>query len=460
MKPVARPVLVAACCLALARPAVATAPDAQISAPPNTTPDKSESEATQMKAELQRAKDAVNSARKPEDLDPVLFDLQKYQNNGFEFGAPSTVSPGNQELLQQLLSALEFTKQWQNYLSHLASGQTDQARNDLMAMSQNNNGPSLIPRSRLLALMNGQQAPAVANTPAAAAPEVPEAQKIIDDIQTLDDLPTALAKLNALAQQDGIARESAQHLAPMVEVYMDLKNGLPTSVNIDFMGGLTGAGVSIKANSLLLKFVLQHYFDTYKGAPPTDDETPAAYATRVKNDALAGQDWALLKKALTAHSYLYRNVASMGGIPDNEGDGLNKVITGINQNEAGQYSLAVQSFQDALKAGSLDIPAKFVGEQLATIKRDHPDEYNSGMEAFLAPAMPQQPYYQGMTPAMVNAMIAARRYRPGLPFNLQAMPGQASQLSPSLSIPGAKSPTPPAATAPASTNAPAPAAAH
>ena len=457
MRLVPNSVLAAACCLALATPAKATAPDAQISAPPSATPDKSDSEATQMKAELQRAKDAVNSAKKPEDLDPVLFDLQKYQNNGFGFGMANTVSPGNQDLLQQLLSALEFTKQWQNYLSHLASGQTDQARNDLMAMSQNNFGPSLIPRSRLLALMNGQQAPAVANTNPATTPEVPEAQKIIDGIKTLDDLPTALAKLNDLSQQDPFARETAQHLAPMVEVYMDLKNGLPTSVDIDFMGGLTGAGVSIKANSLLLKFILQHYFDTYKGAPPSDDETPAAYTARVKTDALAGQDWTLLKKALMAHAYLYRNVAVATGLPDNEAAGLDEVITGISQNEAGQYALAVESFQHALKAGNLDIPAKFIGEQLDAIKRDHPAEYGSGMEAFLAPSMPQQPYYQGMTPAMLNAMNA-RRNRPGLPFNLQA-PGQPNQPSPSLSIPASKSPTPPAAPAPSSTNAPAPTAA-
>ena len=414
-----------------------------------------------MKAILRRTKDTLNSAKKPEDLDPALFELQKYQNNGFEFGMAPTVSPSNQQLVQQLVSALEFTKQWQNYLSHLNSGQTDQARNDLMAMTQNNFGPGLIPRSRLLALMNGQQALVPPGNTPGPAPAVPEAQKIIDGINTLDDLSTALGKLNDLSAQDPVAREYAQHLAPMVEVYGDLKNGLPTSVNIDFMGGLTGAGISVKANSLLLKFILQHYFDTYKGAPPSDNETPATYVERVKNDALAGRDWGLLKKVLTAHAYLYRNVVAVAGAPDNEAAGVDKLITGINQKEAGQYAQAVESFQNALKTGSLDIPAKFIGEQLDAIKRDHPSEYDSGMEAFLTPAVPQQPYMRpgmsGMNPAMLNA-LNARRFRQGLPGYSAGYPGdipsQPGQLNPSLIFPGAKTNAAPAATAPASTNAP------
>src|ERR1700761_2403625 len=82
MKTVPRPVLVATCCLAFTATAAASAPDAPVASPPHTAPDKNETQATDMKAELQRAKDAVNSAKKPEELDPILFDLQKYENNG------------------------------------------------------------------------------------------------------------------------------------------------------------------------------------------------------------------------------------------------------------------------------------------------------------------------------------------------------------------------------------------
>jgi hypothetical protein len=427
MKTVPRPVLAVACCLALAATATASAPDA-ISSPPHTAPDKNDAQATEMKAELQHAKDAVNSAKKAEDLDPVLFDLQKYENNGM---GGLAIAPSNLDLQRQLIGALEFTKQWQSYLSHLAAGDFNQTRNDLQALSQNEFGPGLIPRSRILELMRNPPAPVPAGN--APSPEVSAAQKIVDCIATLDDLPTALTKLNDLAAQDQVAREYAQHLSPMVEVYEDLKNGLPTSVSIDFMGGLSGAGISVKANSLLLKFILQHYFNTYKGAPPRDDETPATYAARVKADALAGEDWALLKKALTAHAYLYRNVA-MGGAPDDESAGLDHMITGLNQQQAGQYALAVGSFLDALKAGSLDVPAKFIGTQLDALKRDHAAEYDAGMEAYLSPVMPGNPYYPGMNPAMYNPAFRDRFF-PGQP------PGFPVPPNPALQIPGTKAAT-------------------
>ena len=437
MKALLRPATTAVLCTVFVVSAAASAPDADISnlgSAPNAHEQKGDAEAVAMKAELEHVKEAVNAARKPEDLDPLLFELQKYQNNGIN----GTFTPENQELVQQLVGALEFTKQWQNYLSHTASGQTDQARNDLSSLSQNNFGLGIIPRSRILALLAGQAAAPTGNAPA-PTPPVTDAQKIVDGINTLDDLESALGRLNSLASQDGLARDYAQHLAPMVEIYDDLKNGLPTNVSINFMGDVTGPGISAKANSMLLKFILQHYFDTYAGAPPAERETPAAYSSRVKNDALTGRDWPLLKKTLTVHAYLFRNVAGLGGAADNEAAGLDDMITGINQDEAGQYALAVASFQTALKAGSLDIPAKFIGEKLDAIKRDHPAEYDAGMETFLAPPAPQ--YYPGMNPALYYSMNPALRYRlgmPGFPGNLPA------QQSPVISIPAAK------------TNAPAP----
>lgn len=452
--------LVAVCGLALGTHDAASAPDASAAAPAPPThaaPDKTEAQAADMKAVLQRARDAVNTAKKAEDLDPILFDLQKYQNNGFQFGMGPTVAADNQQLLQQIFSAIEFTKQWQNYLSHLASGQAQQAHNDLQMLSQNNSDIGFMPRSKILALLSGQPSPAAGNS-SMPAPGLSEASKIIDGITTLDDLQPALSKLNDLAADDPVARQDAQHLAPMVEVYGDLKNGLPTSVNLDFMGGMQGPGISVKANSLLLKFVLQHYFDTYNGAPPADNETPAAYATRVKNDALAGQDWRLLKRALEVHGWFYRNVARRA-VQDDDSDGIEQMIAGLNQNQAGQYALAVQSFQKALESGSLDIPAKFIGAQLDAIKREHATEYNAGMEAFLSPPQPlpmtspdtqSAPYVDVYRGGQLHRHYLNAQVNPSdnSPSPLLTFPGTNTNAAPQ---PAAVTPAPPSV--PAATNA-------
>jgi hypothetical protein len=441
MKGSSRFILAAVCVFVFALPVAALPPDANdIGAPPHTGQDKSATEAAAMKALLQRARDAVLAAKKPADLDGVIFEMQKYQNNGFGF--VQMVTPENQELVPQILSALEFAKLWQSYLEHTASGQTDAARNDLTQLSQAN-GPGLLPRSRILELLAAPAPPPATNSTHAAGSD---AQKIVDGVQKLDDLEPALGQLNTLAAQDSIARDYAQHLAPMVEVYNDLKSGLPTSVNIDFMGDVTGAGISARANTLLLNFILQHYFDTYKGAPPGDTETPAGYTRRVLNDALAGQNWILLKKALNAHQYLARNVGGAGGASDNETAGFDEFITGINQQTARQFSMAVTSYLTALKAGNLDIPAKYIGEQLDAIKRDHPSDYDSGVAAYLTPQTPQMP--PGMNPGLYYMMM--QRYRAGQPVPPGFFPGGAPgpAPSPTLSIPGAATNAPPANAAP------------
>jgi hypothetical protein len=410
-----------------------------------------DSATSQMKAELKHVADVISTAKKPEELDELLASLQKYQGGNFN---PGLYTREDQELFQQLSGALEFTKVWQEYLTHLNWGQPDQAKADLSNLCQGNLGFNLMPRSKILALLAGAPKPSGAAPVAEMAPEVVEVQKIADGIDSLEGLEPALKQLYAMAPGNPVAENFAKSLAPMVEIYADLKGGLPTSVNMTFMGDTSGPGVSVKVNSLLLNFIFQHYFDTYAGAPPADGETPTAYTARVKADALARQDWPLLRKALTAHAYLVRNVAGAGGSneADDETSGLNTMIDGINQEAAQQYALAVASYQNALRSGSLDLPAKFIGERLEGIKREHGAEYDAGMASFLSPPMP---YYPGMNPAYYNAMLGRPSNRPGFP----GTPGNpTSHQSPVLSVPGTKSspppePAPPPAPVPASTNA-------
>jgi hypothetical protein len=394
-----------------------------------------------MKVELHHLSEAVIAAKKPEDLDAVLEGLQKYQG-GVD---PAEFTREDRALFQQLNGAMEFVKTWQNYLMHLNSGQADLARNDLSNLSQNNTGIGIVPRSKILELLaGGARQAVVAPSPAEVSPEVADVQKILDGIDSLDAMEPALKQLYALEPGNRVAPNTAKDLAPLVEVYGDLKAGLPTTVNLNFMGDPNGPGISVKVNRLLLNFILQHYFDTYTGPAPGNDETPPAYTERVKTAAMAAQDWALLRKALVAHEYLVRNVAAAGGSgePDDEAAGLNRMIDGINQETAGQYALAVASYQNALKSGSLDIPAKLIGERLDRIKREHPQEFDSGMAAFLTPPMPNfpgrnTPFYN---PAMFNR-----------PQSGAGNPNAPARPSPVISIPGAKSTTD--APAPPATNA-------
>ena len=92
---------------------------------------------------------------------------------------------------------------------------------------------------------------------------------------------------------------------------------------------------------------------------------------------------------------------------------------------AGQFSLAVQSYETALKSDDPAIPAKIIGDKLAAIQRDHPKEFADGMQLIVnppapryvpsrLPGMPYQPFPYP-TPGAVNPLNAAAPVTPPAP---------------------------------------------
>ena len=99
-------------------------------------------------------------------------------------------------------------------------------------------------------------------------------------------------------------------------------------------------------------------------------------------DAVNREDWLLLKKALTAQSYLDRdseyNVGAYSTV--NPSTGVDSLMTALNQEAADQYALAVVSYENVLKVPNTHIPPKFIGDKLASIQKNHPKEYETGIQ--------------------------------------------------------------------------------
>lgn len=409
-----------------------------------------------MQTFLKHVSDEVSKAKKAEDLDGVLAELQKYNMN-----RSGGYDPGSQALVQQVSQSFEFVKLWQNYLSHMENKQGQLATNDLQSLSQNNYNVSLVPRSEILRLLasakdlppgdgngNGENINSGQNA------RTVEAEKIISDIKTLDDMEPALRKLDPLRLNNNQAAQNCFNgLDPFVQLYINVKAGLPATINTTSFGSGEGLRLAPGLQAQLLNFVLQHYFDSYKGAPPAVDELPPVYVRRVMDDAIERKDWALLRQALSTQTYLNRSV-NLGLYTNNSASaGVDDLLAGLNQEAAGQYALAVVSYESALKIPDTTIPAKLIGEKLAAIQKDHSQEFTQGMQMFTQPPQPQMyngfPYRPGMSgypgyPNMPNGMP----YRPG-------MPGGSDSQSPILSIPGtAKPPTPVPAPPPSVSPAP------
>jgi hypothetical protein len=63
------------------------------------------------------------------------------------------------------------------------------------------------------------------------------------------------------------------------------------------------------------------------------------------------------------------------------------MLAGLNQETAGQYAPAVVSYEQALKFPNTYLPAKFIGDRLNNIQKNHPAEYADGLQlSGLAPA--------------------------------------------------------------------------
>jgi hypothetical protein len=383
--------------------------------------EKTDAEIASVKALLTRAGTAITQAKKPEDLDDLIAEMGRHANN--QYGGNSALQ-GDQELLRRLTSANEFVKQWQNYLAHMANGQTDLARNDLQNLSNNNGGEGLLPRSKLLELeapdkliaqQGSKPAPAVSG-PAA------QAQALLDGMKTLDDIKPALPRLEQLCQGDMQALQNVNNQLNQLEAnYEDLKAGLPAQSNINF--NLGGINVPAAIRSQFLLFTLQARFDSYKGPSPAPGEKPADYIDRVIADATTRQDWNLLRLADAARANLSQNMGM--GYTVNYGGGVESIVAAAHLEAAGQFSLAVQSYETALKSDDPAIPAKIIGDRLAAIQRDHPKEFADGMQLIVnppapryvpsrLPGMPYQPFPYPM-PGAANPLNAAAPVTPPAP---------------------------------------------
>ena len=93
-------------------------------------------------------------------------------------------------------------------------------------------------------------------------------------------------------------------------------------------------------------------------------------------------------------------------------------VSANNQEIAGQYSLAVLSYEQALASGTDLVPPKIIGERLAAIKADHLQEFQQGLDLYLTPPTPRYPAGYPYPPGYPYP----QGYRPGMPMERPTPP--------------------------------------
>ena len=368
---------------------------------------------------LGRAGKAVVDSKKPADLDKSIAELGKLRQRGERGQSSEAVRTA----LYQVEPTLQFVTQWQNYLSAVETGNSQAAQDALRSLS-NSNGLSLIPRSEILKLL------ALAK-PGKSSQDVPEqsspveaVEKILSETKTLADMEATLKKLRKLQEgRTGSNRTDfinplIQSLQPIDRNYQDFKAGL--AVNLEssqnYSGGTElGNAVVSRLKAELMLLMLPRYVGAPDGTRAQPGEDVLQFLDRLSNEAKGRGDTGVAIRAREARRLLQRGSAISAG----DTAALSTLISGQNQEAAGQYMLAVISYQTSLKSGSELIPAKLIGERLAEIQSAHPKDFDAGMERFLNP--PPVSRYEGM---------------PGRPYGMPD-PRADQQPRPALLIPPA-----------------------
>jgi len=360
--------------------------------------------AEQIQSVLAKAAKAVQTATKPADLDDVLRDLSKAQEERLDV----RISEAARNEINKLPAARQFVIHWQDYLANRDAGNTQQAIQNLQNAS-NSNAPELIPRSEILARI------------ASLSVLPPEPADVMRDVmektKSLTDLPNALEALGKLTSRAGVPHTFndpdvmlRNELSALYSAWQNYQAGVPTVIQLQQMPAAPQnadvAQMVFPLKMQLMRLVAPKVLGVDQ--KPSADEPFDAYFERIRADAMERLDVRLLLK-------LYDFQSKLAGTKDATPKPtiFDALVTAQNQEEAGQFLPAVISYETALKTGGDLVPPKIIGARLDAIKAAHRAEFEQGMQRFLNAAEPTpapRPFTNTAAPVSVAVPGDAARW--------------------------------------------------
>jgi hypothetical protein len=368
---------------------------------------------------LKQAGDAVRAAKKPADLDAVLHDLGQLRErrNGQQSSAVI------ESALNKVEPTLQFVMDWQDYLADTSAGKNQAAREALQKLSNGyRNQPDLIPRSEILARLefiikppirqNDEETPNGETQSDNLTVEKPlrlekSTRDIVFNIKKLDELDAVVKALENLKPKrefknymDSI-NTLLETLTPLNRAYKELKSGLATKIELPSSKldktAIQNEIVPLRAE--LITLALPRYLGLPQQSKAKPGEGPYDFLNRISAEAGAHNDYLLVARAHETQRLLRE-----GTNPNpNEKSQAELFVAAHNQEVAGQYALAVDSYEKALACGTEIVPPKIIGERLAAIKAAHPQEFQQGFDLYLSPPATRYPpgyYPPGLRPGM------------------------------------------------------------
>ncbi|HEV3410511.1 MAG TPA: hypothetical protein VG095_09455 [Chthoniobacterales bacterium] len=344
--------------------------DALLSAVRNEREAKEAAFVSEVDASCKRAGDLLLKAQTATDLDPVLVELSRLRDQ-----QQRAYSEVGRRATARAEATIRFVTRWQDYLVQLSVGNEKAAREKLTSLADDTSFP-VVPRSEILARLNPLPTP---TPPPRADVNTPAVEAIMLRIATLEDVAAAVKELRPLRQgANPVDFEAINELIMISNEYEQTKAGLP--VSLAAMNGMHYRRFPKLRSEFVLLLLPQHLRALER--KPAKGESGDEYLKRLGREAKEAGDWPLLLRVLeTSHSLLTTNTVAPPEIA-----ALKAFIAGENQYAAGQFSLAVTSYQTALRDGGNSVPAQAIGGRLKHIQANHAKAYEEGLERYRNPA--------------------------------------------------------------------------
>ena len=409
---------------------------------------KEKEAADRVTAALNRTAEAIRAAAKPSDLDPTLQELGKLRFHREEHHSPRSVSNS----MAQVEPAIQFVTTWQNYLAQHLAGDVKAAQESLDRLIGMNH-VLLLPRSEILQRRYGggppQPSPVNRAGSAALSPPPSAATKIDFVLKTPDDLAAATVKVSQALDTAGAVREADRQgvqmlfnsLAALSGIYREFQAGLPTKLDPlldDASRRQMWDEVLAPVRAQLIKLMLPRYLGLPAEVKARANEGVQEFLDRIVRDAVNKGEFLLAARADETRTALREGKPSESQAHTQ----AQLYVTAHNQEAAGQFALAVCSYQQALASGTTLVPPEAIGQRLTRIKAEHPEEFQAGMEAFLTPRAPGPP--PGYPHGIGGPFVPHGPYGPHGPGGRVGPPpgSRPGSASPILPVPAASSPTP------------------
>jgi hypothetical protein len=330
---------------------------------------------------------ALDTAKKPGDLDPIFAELADANNDRNGYG----------NISGRIQSLKYFVQNWQDYLTALAEGRINDARNDLHGLENPNYDASFYPRSKILAAKD------------ALPPAPPPAMLSLNrpEMLTLDNLDEFIGQLAALrnnpafaAMNEGGLEQAAVNLK---DAYVQVKAGRGKEVlgNPVMTFNPYGTGRFTEALSALWNKVkllaAPDVIEAPATAKPTDKDTLSTYFERTLVGAISAKDWGLATRVLKTEQVV---IPQMSGDAAEDLIGIRSLVVGGHHEVAGQWAEAVACYTGALNSTGSHLPVNELSDRLHLIQKKYPDDYAAGLK-LPDPSRPQvNPYTPRGNPSM------------------------------------------------------------